>query len=239
MPQIDKQPAAEPGLYGADNFLYHTIRAPRAKQMELATRIRMFLWSKERVTAWIQLIWEEGESLRLSLMFMQLKSTILKEDLKLEMRKRVTPFQILALVANEKLFSKVVLQAGECDWASVHDVDSEGRTVLHWAAGREENINEYTTSDEDTSEGEIITKLVDQGLNPKTPANNGCSPLHIVAQRGRQDNLMALIGQNIDLNVKDQASFTPLHVSVIYPGSIERLKDLLSAGAKVEVCEED
>ncbi|KAM7204404.1 Ankyrin repeat-containing domain protein [Rhypophila sp. PSN 637] len=227
---------ADPLGYAADNFLYHTMQASEATQMELANPIRNFLWSKENFTLWLQFVWDTGELLRQDLALFQIKSAILTKDFELGIPYEVTPIHILALVAkSQKLFSKLAFEASKDDvWFDFQQTDSQGRSVLHWASGEDaETINQ----DEAVEDDGIVQYLVSRGLDPNTKANNGRSPMHIVAQHGSCKNFISLYKSKADCNAKDKSLLTPLHLSVMFPGSIERLLDLLKVGAEVDTRE--
>ncbi|KAK4206022.1 ankyrin repeat-containing domain protein, partial [Rhypophila decipiens] len=228
---------ADPLGYAADNFLYHTMQASEARQMELANPIRNFLWSKENFTLWLQFVWDTGELLRQDLALFQIKSAILTKDFKLGIPHEVTPIHILALVAkSQKLFSKLACEASKDGvWFNFQQTDSQGRSVLHWASGEyAETINQ----DEAVEDDGIVQYLLSRGLDPNTKANNGRSPMHIVAQHGSCKNFISLYKNKADCNAKDKSLLTPLHLSVMVPGSIDRLLDLLKVGAEVDTREE-
>lgn len=89
--------ARDPLRYGADNLLFHTMRASKMKQISIASRIRKLFWSREKFLSWFQFVWEEGEMLRQDLILLQLKSNILNQNFRLTMPTGITPLHILAL----------------------------------------------------------------------------------------------------------------------------------------------
>ncbi|RDW57729.1 hypothetical protein BP5796_12530 [Coleophoma crateriformis] len=239
LPSSNDFPPAEPLKYAVDSFLYHTIRAPEVKQMALVTPIRTFMWSKSSFTRWFQFIWEHGNSLRLLLRSMQRKSALTGEQGTLLMPEKVTPIHVLALLVNNTtLLTKVAFSDMDYSWFSLNDVDSEGRTVIHWAAGQE-GIQGHFPTKEISNESEIISNLVSRGLDPNRVAINGRSPLHIVVQGGRHHNLRALVRQGVDVNVQDQNFFRPLHLTVRFATSSDLIHLSISADATVDARDKD
>jgi hypothetical protein len=190
--------------YAVDNVLYHTMKASGDKQLQLTADIRQILWPRSKFTQWLQYVWDEGEILRKDLVIMQLKSAILKELSELTIPEKVTPAHVVALVVgNDRLFQALVKHEAGGTWFSLQDKDAQDRTALHWAAGQEANTED---------EAEIINTMIGCGLGSDEQANNGRSPMHIASQRGRPETIDALEGHGANVNFKDKADLTPLHL---------------------------
>jgi ankyrin repeat protein len=79
------------------------------------------------------------------------------------------------------------------------DETDEGETALHWAVSRQHT--------------EIVTMLLDAGANPNVPDNEGCTPLHDVAEMGdcppARTMLEALLAAGADPSRQEKNGRTP------------------------------
>ncbi len=79
------------------------------------------------------------------------------------------------------------------------DETDEGETALHWAVSRQHT--------------EIVTMLLDAGANPNIPDNEGCTPLHDVAEMGdcpsARTMLEALLAAGADPSRREKNGRTP------------------------------
>jgi ankyrin repeat protein len=79
------------------------------------------------------------------------------------------------------------------------DETDEGETALHWAVSRQHT--------------EIVTMLLDAGANPNVPDNEGCTPLHDVAEMGdcpsARTMLEALLAVGADPSRQEKNGRTP------------------------------
>ncbi len=132
--------------------------------------------------------------------------------------------------------------------ATVNTGDNRGRTPLHFAA-QEGNK-------------EIVELLIAKGANVNVKSNEGQTPVDVTAERGRKevvkllmekggaiptistiylaaffgdlDRVKSFIGEDTDVNAKDQSGSTPL-IMAISGGHIDVVKFLIDKGADVNV----
>lgn len=130
--------------------------------------------------------------------------------------------------------------------------DKDGRTVLHWAAGkgRRDLVERYLARGADMrakdTEGrsalqhaalngnkETVVFLVDKGAEVDAKDTNGQTPLHWGAGGGNKDVVEFLVGRGADVNARDSSTrLTPLHQAAI-SGSAETAELLVAGGADV------
>ncbi|KAI7897811.1 ankyrin repeat-containing domain protein [Cokeromyces recurvatus] len=85
--------------------------------------------------------------------------------------------------------------------ASVHDVDSQGATALHYA----------TLANNDV----CIKYLIDKGADVNSPAGElQATPLHWASRQGRLGAVHRLIKEGADPSLKDGQGFNALHLAV-------------------------
>ena len=100
--------------------------------------------------------------------------------------------------------------------ANINDVDSSGRSVLHWAAymGDEEMLN----------------AILRCGADPDLRCIAGRTPLHYSARVGAHGCVASIIDAGADLNLRDKQGETALHLASDCKHN-EAIKQLLEAGA--------
>jgi len=95
--------------------------------------------------------------------------------------------------------------------ARINEVDSRGRTPLHYAFVK---INDpFNVSRIDPAEVVTIYCLQD-GCDVNVKDQWGCAPLHYAAQRGAQTCAVTLINNGANMNEKDYLGNTPLAIAL-------------------------
>lgn len=79
-------------------------------------------------------------------------------------------------------------------------------------------------------DGDLVSALIQAGLNPNTKNRAGDTPLHIAAQRGNLNIIEILISANADANAVNVIQYTPLHIAV-QSAHLETVSTLLKAKA--------
>jgi ankyrin repeat protein len=100
--------------------------------------------------------------------------------------------------------------------ANIDDVDSSGRSVLHWAAHM---------GDED-----MLNAILRCGADPDLKCITGRTPLHYATRVGASKCVSSLINAGADLNLKDKQGKTALHLAADCKRN-EAMELLLAAGA--------
>ena len=105
-----------------------------------------------------------------------------------------------AIVQGEENLVTVYLQLG----GSLHMTTPEGYSVLHWTAG--------------SSEGEkLVNYLITKGAEMNIQDNEGYTPLHVHAARGRLYGVSALLHAGADPNICTyQEQLSPLHIALLH-----------------------
>ncbi|MEW1547860.1 ankyrin repeat domain-containing protein [Streptomyces tsukubensis] len=83
-----------------------------------------------------------------------------------------------------------------------------------------------------------VTALLDAGTDPHVRDRKGRGLLHILRLIDHRELLPRLLAAGLDLEARDAARRTPLHSAVHEGGSAELVKDLLAAGARIDVVDE-
>lgn len=80
---------------------------------------------------------------------------------------------------------------------------------------------------------ETLELLIERGANPSLTSSNGSTALHLAARRGN-DQIAELLLRHpkVDVNAKDLASMTPLHLACV-SGNVAISKMLLGRGADI------
>ena len=145
--------------------------------------------------------------------------------------------------------------------ADVNGKDTDGSTVIHRAANRNEklaiirflvskgagiNINTQDMGGDTplhvaafSGYVAVAQYLVSQGADVNIQNREGCTPLHQpLSQYSLNNNLEMvkyLVSQGADVNAKDKKGSTPLHLAVSEKEKAEIAKFLISAGAGVSI----
>lgn len=108
--------------------------------------------------------------------------------------------------------------------ADVHARTPEGVSALHQAVTTDQATNTDATL-------EIINQLFGQGLEIKSPNEEGHTALHEASFYGRVDLMDGLIAKGANPNVKDKHQDTPLDRACLN-GYIDAVTSLVSYGAE-------
>ncbi|KAJ6087121.1 hypothetical protein N7467_006035 [Penicillium canescens] len=163
---------------------------------------------------------------------MQIKSANLFKGFEITIPENVTLAHVVALVVeSRRLFQALVKHKDGKTWFSLQDKDTQGRTVIHWAAGQEAKDRNEAELEENNAT--IISMLIECGLSSNVQANNGRSPMHIASQLGRLEAIATLNRHGGNIGIIDQASLTPLHLAS-FSGSVGTLSELMKRGAAVD-----
>ncbi|KAK7690952.1 hypothetical protein QCA50_006055 [Cerrena zonata] len=109
-------------------------------------------------------------------------------------------------------------------------VDSDGRTILHWAAssGSVDIVRFLIDQNVDTNPADysgwtplhiavsaghedVVRELLGAGADVKKANDKGITALHYAASKSRVDIGKLLVARGSDINAKDKANQTPLH----------------------------
>ncbi|QDY81006.1 ankyrin repeat domain-containing protein [Streptomyces qinzhouensis] len=83
-----------------------------------------------------------------------------------------------------------------------------------------------------------VTALLDAGTDPYIRDSKGRGLLHVLRLLDHRELLPRLLAAGLDLEGKDAAQRTPLHSAVHQGGSADLVRDLLAAGARIDVIDE-
>jgi ankyrin repeat protein len=100
--------------------------------------------------------------------------------------------------------------------ANINDVDSSGRSVLHWAAHM--------------GDDDMLNAILRCGADPNLRCIAGRTPLHYAARVGANKCVASLIDAGADLGLRDKQGETALHLAADCKRN-EVMKLLLEAGA--------
>lgn len=115
----------------------------------------------------------------------------------------------------QEVHEEVIRRSRPC----IDDIDSLGRTALHWA-----------TCQNNTS---MVNQLLQCGANPDIRDNDEKAPLHLAAGFGHIESVSCLIEGGADLHAQDTIQNTPMHVATLSDQSAIVL-NLAQAGADIE-----
>lgn len=114
------------------------------------------------------------------------------------------------------------------DGTAVKGATSRGETALHLALTSGDALPETQAK-----RGRIVEMLLAAGLDASTPDDEGLTPLHVAAVRGRVEALPALLAAKVDVNASDKVNRTPLHYAA-QGGHKAVIEQLLARGATVD-----
>ena len=123
----------------------------------------------------------------------------------------LTPFE--CAVRNRDLETVKVFLGGVSYY---HAADRHGWNLLHHAA--------YS------GDPEVFSILLETGLDPQTPSNDGTTCLHIAAMNGKSNIMNVILERHVDVERKDGSGSTPL-LHAVSGGHTECVQLLESAGA--------
>ncbi|MFJ9813199.1 ankyrin repeat domain-containing protein [Streptomyces sp. NPDC101158] len=83
-----------------------------------------------------------------------------------------------------------------------------------------------------------VTALLDAGWDPHVRDRKGRSLLHLLHLLDHRELLPRLLASGLDVEAQDKAHHTPLQLAVAHGGSPELVRDLLDAGARIDVVDE-
>ncbi|MEV6327749.1 ankyrin repeat domain-containing protein [Streptomyces sp. NPDC051909] len=83
-----------------------------------------------------------------------------------------------------------------------------------------------------------VMALLDAGWDPHVRDRRGRGLLHLLHLLDHRELLPRLLAAGLDLNARDRAGVTPLQVAVAQQGSPALVRDLLDAGARIDVVDE-
>ena len=106
--------------------------------------------------------------------------------------------------------------------ASVQEMDSDGRTPLHWAAEME-NV-------------QAARALLASGADVKARDGYGNTPLHVAARAGGAAVAQLLLAHGAEATVTAYNKYTPLHLAA-WSGNAKIIKLLLAKGADVKAAD--
>ncbi|CAL9618003.1 ankyrin repeat domain-containing protein [Streptomyces sp. enrichment culture] len=84
-----------------------------------------------------------------------------------------------------------------------------------------------------------VLALLDAGLDPQVRDRKGRGLLHVLHLLEHRELLPRLLAAGLDLEARDKARRTPLQVAVAERGSTALVADLLDAGARIDVVDEN
>ncbi|MDR1924354.1 MAG: ankyrin repeat domain-containing protein [Planctomycetaceae bacterium] len=140
---------------------------------------------------------------------------------------------------------------------SVHEKDTKGHTLLHWATKNSHNadIIRYllkkgaflyiNTKVENGSTPlhwaafynpnvDIIQCLIENGASVNVKSNGGSTPLHLAAKNNPNVGIIqCLIKNGASVNVKSNDGYTPLHLAAKNNPNVDIIKCLLANGADI------
>ncbi len=87
------------------------------------------------------------------------------------------------------------------------------------------------------SDTQAVRELLSRGANANAKDEDGNTPLHYTAVKGRTDEVRLLLEGRADVNAKGVGRFTPLHEAV-YWGQSDVTRLLLEAGADINAVDE-
>ena len=128
---------------------------------------------------------------------------------------------MLAAVRNEKMEIVKFLIANGAD---VCAKDKTGEILLHKVVPYQRNL-------------EVIKLLASEMIDANIKKHDGITLLHLVAALGKTDEVNSLVSQGINVNIKDNIGFTPLHWAVLTNENIAPAALLISQGADVNAKE--
>ena len=129
-----------------------------------------------------------------------------------------TPLMIHAEKGNKDIVSYLIAHGADVDRG-----DTAGQTALH--------LTVYSTALHISGHLSIVKILVDGGANVNVQDKYGCTPLIIHAEKGNKDIVSYFIAHGADVDRKDPAGRTALHIS----GHLSIVKILVDVGANVNV----
>ena len=80
------------------------------------------------------------------------------------------------------------------------------------------------------ADGDLVQTCLAKGADPNARAENGDTPLHKAARKGRTEAIAALLNAGADHNARDEDGRTPLHIAALF-GRTQAIAALLDAGA--------
>ncbi|MEU8617798.1 ankyrin repeat domain-containing protein [Streptomyces sp. NPDC048623] len=83
-----------------------------------------------------------------------------------------------------------------------------------------------------------VTALLDAGWDPHARDARGRGLLHLLHLLDHRELLPRLLAAGLDLEARDKAGSTPLQLAVAQQGSADLVRDLLDAGARIDVFDE-
>ncbi|MFG3343649.1 ankyrin repeat domain-containing protein [Streptomyces sp. NPDC048018] len=83
-----------------------------------------------------------------------------------------------------------------------------------------------------------VTALLDAGWDPHVRDRKGRSLLHLLHLLDHRELLPRLLAAGLDVEARDKAHHTPLQLAVAQGGSPRLVRDLLDAGARIDVVDE-
>ncbi|WP_051717659.1 ankyrin repeat domain-containing protein [Streptomyces sp. NRRL F-5727] len=83
-----------------------------------------------------------------------------------------------------------------------------------------------------------VVALLDAGTDPHVRDLKGRGLLHVLHLLDHRELLPRLLAAGLDLEAKDKAARTPLQTAVHEGGSVELVRELLAAGARIDVTDE-
>lgn len=115
--------------------------------------------------------------------------------------------------------------------ASVKEIDNDGYTALHHAAGR---APFYPTSGDETYDelqiaNGILHLFIKSGADVNARNSDGETPLHLAAKRGTSSTIQILLQSGADINVTEKGR-VPLDLAV-ESGDADKVRTLLKSGA--------
>jgi ankyrin repeat protein len=145
--------------------------------------------------------------------------------------------------------------------ANLHEVDSDGRTLLHWAASRgnpaivefllQQNVSHSARSDYDFTAlhlancGETAKLLLNAGAdidarngetNEKIWKSIGNAPIHAATWYESLDVIDVLVERGADINCQNNDGTAPIHEAAGFH-TVEFLTSIIRRGADIDKCD--